>query len=65
MKLHPELVNKMLNYVENLGGHKDNTKLKTAFRSMDFTAYTRENGEVVLVETSEYLKQLQEASRNK
>jgi hypothetical protein len=65
MKLHPQLVEKMLNYVDNLGGHKDNTKLRTLFNAMDFTPYTRESGETILVETSDYLKALEEAARNK
>jgi hypothetical protein len=66
MRLHPQLVEKLLNYVQNLGGHKDDAKLRAVFLNMDFTPYTRESsGEVILVETAEYLKKLEEAARNK
>jgi len=59
MKLHPQALSKILNLIDSLGGHRDNVKLKNALSGMDFTEYTNTSGETTLVETQEYLKEVQ------
>lgn len=65
MKLHPKVVAKILNYVQNLGGHKDDTKLRKVLETMEFSPYTRKaTNDTVLVETADYVKELQNIQRN-
>ncbi len=64
MRLHQTVVAKVLNAFQNLGGHSDDTKLRKFLETMDLSAYTRkESGETILVETKEYLKEIDKAGR--
>lgn len=60
MKLHPTVVAKILNLVENYGGHSDHRKLKERIEGLDFTPYEQKTGnqDIILVLTEDYMKQL-------
>lgn len=64
MKMHSQLIDKLLNLVDNFGGHQNNAKLRKALAEMDMTPYTRENTETILVDTEEYLKKVEEFNRS-
>jgi len=58
MKLHPNVIEKLINIYENYGGHVNNLKLRTQLQNLDLSAYERKTGEqdVVLVLTEEMIK---------
>lgn len=60
MKLHPHVIEKLIFYFENYGGHVNNTKLKQYLAALDLTPYEKKTGgqEVILVLTDELMKQL-------
>jgi hypothetical protein len=60
MKLHPNVVEKLIYLYENYGGHLNNGKLRTHLQNLDLSAYERKTGEqdVVLVLTEEMMKAL-------
>jgi len=60
MKLHPNVVEKLIYLYENYGGHLNNTKLRAHLQNIDLSAYERKTGEqdVVLVLTEEMMKAL-------
>ncbi len=60
MRLHPNVVDKLIYLYENYGGHLNNTKLRAHLQNLDLSAYERKTGEqdVVLVLTEEMMKAL-------
>jgi hypothetical protein len=60
MKLHPNVVDKLIYLYENYGGHLNNGKLRAHLQNIDLSAYERKTGEqdVVLVLTEEMMKAL-------
>ena len=60
MKLHPNVIEKLIYLYENYGGHLNNTKLRAHLNNLDLSAYERKTGEqdVVLVLTEEMMKVL-------
>ena len=60
MKLHPNVIDKLIYLYENYGGHLNNTKLRAHLNNLDLSAYERKTGEqdVVLVLTEEMMKVL-------
>jgi len=61
MRLHISVVNKLLELVQNYGGHEHDHKLRAKFTELDLTPYERQstqNQEVILVLTEDYVKQL-------
>ena len=57
MKLHETMVQKLIKVYEVNSGWTEEKKLLAALRSLDFSVYTQENGNKVLVPT----EQLQQA----
>jgi hypothetical protein len=60
MKLHASVVEKIVYLLKTYGGYEDEKKLKVHLESLDLTVYERKTKgqEMVLVETSEYVKKL-------
>jgi hypothetical protein len=60
MKLHPQVVERLIYLYENYGGHVNNVKLKSKLEQIDLSAYERKTGEqdVVLVLTEDLVKAL-------
>lgn len=60
MKLHPNVIDKLIYLYENYGGHLNNGKLRAHLQNIDLSAYERKTGEqdVVLVLTEEMMKAL-------
>lgn len=62
MKLHRSVVDKLIYLCQTFGGYEHETKLRAKFQEIDLTPYERKeqaNGEVILVLTEEFLRQLQ------
>ena len=53
MKLHETMVQKLLKTYEVNSGWTEEKKLLTALRNLDFSVYTQENGNQVLVPTED------------
>lgn len=60
MKLHPNVIEKLIHIYENYGGHLSNGKLRAQLQGLDLSAYERKTGEqdVVLVLTEDMMKAL-------
>jgi len=61
MKLHPSVIEKLLLIYTNFGGFQDEKKLKDQLLKLDLTPYERkttQDQEVILVDTEEYMKML-------
>lgn len=61
MRLHVSVVNKLLELVQNYGGHEYDHKLRVKLTELDLTPYERQSTvsqEVILVLTEDYVKQL-------
>jgi hypothetical protein len=61
MKLHPSIIEKLLNIYTNYGGFSNERKLKEQLANLDFTVYERKstaNQELILVLTEDYVKKL-------
>ena len=61
MKLHPGVVEKIIQIYTNYGGFSDERRLREHLGKLDFTPYERtttDNQEVILVLTEDYLKEL-------
>jgi hypothetical protein len=61
MKLHASVIEKLLQIYTNFGGFQDERKLKEQLLKLDLTPYERkttQNQEVILVDTDEYMKML-------
>lgn len=60
MKLHPQVIDKLIYLFENYGGHVNNGKLKTKLEQLDLSAYERKTGDqdVILVLTEDLVKAL-------
>jgi len=61
MRLHVSVVNKLLELVQNYGGHEHDHKLRVKLTELDLTPYERQSTvsqEVILVLTEDYVKQL-------
>jgi len=66
MKLHKSVVDKIIYYCTTFGGYDTERKLREKINELDFTPYERKeahNGEVILVLTEDYIKQI-EGKRN-
>lgn len=66
MKLHSSVVDRLLYIFVTYGGHADDRKLRSMIAKMDLTPYERKttaDGEIVLVETEEYLKKLNQTKQ--
>jgi len=61
MKLHPSVIEKLINLFQNYGGHPEENKLKNHLVNLDLTIYERKTGnqDMVLVLTEDYVKSLQ------
>ncbi len=62
MKLHKSVVDKLLYFYQTFGGYERETKLREMIKNLDLTPYERKengNGEVVLVSTEDYIKELE------
>lgn len=62
MKLHPSVIEKLLNIYVNYGGFSNETKLRQQLNKLDLTVYERKttlNQEMVLVLTEDYVNKLQ------
>lgn len=61
MKLHPSVVEKLINLFQNYGGHPEENKLRTQLNTLDLTIYERKTGnqDMILVLTEDYVKSLQ------
>ena len=65
MKLHPSVIEKLLRIYVNFGGFQDERKLKEQLLKLDLTPYERkttQDQEVILVDTDEYMKMLNNQS---
>jgi hypothetical protein len=61
MKLHPSVIEKLLNIYTNYGGFSNETKLREQLDKIDLTVYERKttlDQEMILVLTEDYVKQL-------
>jgi len=60
MKMHSSVVEKLIHYFENYGGHSTHDKLRKLMTDMDLTPYEKKTGnqEVVLVLTEDFVKQI-------
>lgn len=59
LKLHKDVLDKVMNYITLYSGHSTNQKLKMELAKLDLTPYERQNGEGILVLTETYLSKLQ------
>lgn len=58
MKLHPTLVQKLIEVYTINSGWAGEEKLKKALNMLDLTVYTQQDGTQILVDTTEYNKRL-------
>jgi len=60
MKLHTQVVEKLIYLFENYGGHLNNNKLRVKLEELDLSAYERKTGgqDVILVLTEDLAKAL-------
>lgn len=58
MKLHPSLIQKLIEVYTINSGWAGEEKLKKALNNLDFTVYTQQDGNQILVDTVEYNKRL-------
>tara|TARA_B100001250_G_C19726498_1_gene756325 strand:- start:94 stop:354 length:261 start_codon:yes stop_codon:yes gene_type:complete len=63
MKLHPTLLEKLLQIYEINAGWQEQKKLRAALQNFDASVYTQQNGTQVLVETAELNKHKAVADR--
>jgi hypothetical protein len=62
MKLHPSVIEKLINVYTNFGGFSNERKLREQLERVDLTPYekkTSNQGEIILVLTEDYLKNVQ------
>lgn len=67
MKLHKSVIDKLIYYFTTFGGYERETKLRNKLNELDLTPYERKenaSGEVILVTTDDYIKEL-EGNRRK
>ncbi len=60
MKMHPSLVERLIYWVNNFGGHQYEAKLKELFSGLKVSPYVRKDSlsnPVVLVESERYIKE--------
>ena len=58
MKLHNTVLDRMTQLFDMWGGHRNNTKLLSEMKKLDFTVYTTQTGEQVLVLTSQLQEEM-------
>lgn len=61
MKLHPSVIEKILNIYTNYGGFSNDNKLREHLNKIDLTVYERKttaDQEMILVLTEDYVKKL-------
>ena len=60
MKLHTQVIEKLIYLYENYGGHLNNGKLKAKLEELDLSAYERKTGgqDVILVLTEDLKRAL-------
>lgn len=65
MKLHSSVVEKLVQLVQNYGGHEHEHRLREKFKDLDLTPYerTQANQDIILVLTEDYMKQLANSGR--
>lgn len=66
MRLHKSIVDKLIYYFQTFGGYEHETKLRKKITEMDLTPYERkesQSGEVILVLTEDYIKELEGSKR--
>jgi hypothetical protein len=56
MRFHSSVVEKLIRLCSNYSGHTNNDKLRHEIASLDLSTYSRESGEVILVESEELRK---------
>lgn len=56
MKLHPTLINKLIEVYTVNSGWAGEEKLKKALANFDFTVYTQQDGNQILVSTEQFNK---------
>lgn len=55
MKLHPNVINRIIYLATNYGGHTDEKKLLSHYKQMTLSPYLRENNTACLVDAKELL----------
>lgn len=63
MKLHINTVETMLASVRNLGGNKNNERLKNFLDTLPLTIYTKKDGTPILVETERLVEDLRKVGK--
>jgi hypothetical protein len=58
MKLHPSMIEKLVEVYTVNSGWSGESKLKEALSKVDFTVYTQQDGTEILVDTEQYHKAL-------
>ncbi len=53
MKLHATAIDKLLNLFDSFGGHRNESKLRSALTQVDLSTYDKVSGETILVMTSD------------
>lgn len=59
LKLHTDVLEKVMNFVNLFAGRSTNEKFKYELKNLDLTPYERQNGEGILVLTETYMNKLQ------
>ena len=57
MKLHSTTIERLVSIYETYGGYKNESKLRSQLQEVDFSAYTRETGEKILVLTDDLTRE--------
>ncbi len=63
MKLHISTVEKLIRLYDNYGGHRNETKLKSALAELDLSLYERSSGESIIVLTDDLQKEQADNTR--
>ena len=65
MKLHPSVIDKLINLFENFGGQVDNKNLRAKLLELSLMEYTRKTGKLdtVLVLTEDFAKVLKNSPK--
>jgi hypothetical protein len=57
MRLHHTVIDRLVRIYTTYGGYREETRLKEELSKLDLTAYERQTGESILVESQELRKQ--------
>lgn len=58
MRLHNTVIERLVQIYTTYGGYREETRLKNELAKLDLTAYERQSGESILVESQELRKQV-------